>query len=321
MVLNNKECTIPEATKQIIRNTAKELGYRPNKLAVGLLKKKTGVLGLIIPDNSNMFFSELSKSVEISARNLGYNIIYGNTNDVYARDYEYLKLFVDHQVDGIVITKSSNLPEEEEDIKNLSFLKKYAIPYVVVDRQPENFESNLVTVDNTLGGYMATKYLLDNGHRKIATYTGPLQLSTGRRRLEGYKKAIAEYGIEFDDQLVFEGNFTMGREKEALKQFLQNKATAVFCQNDIMAFGIYKEAVKNNIRIPDDLSVIGYDNISLTDIVYPGLTTINQPIKEIGEESVRILIEAINNENHAPEVKELYPSLVVRESVKKIKGE
>lgn len=318
LVLNNKECTISESTKAIIRKTAQDLGYRPNKLAVGLLKKKTGVLGLIIPDNSNMFFSELSKSVEISARNRGYSIIYGNTNDVYHRDYEYLKLFVDHQVDGIVITKSSSL-SEEEDVKNLNFLNKQGIPYVVVDRQPESFISNLVTVDNRLGGYIATKYLLDNGHRKIGTYTGPLQLSTGKRRLDGYKKALSEYDIEFDERLVFEGNFSLGTEKAALKRFLKHNVTAIFCQNDIMAFGIYREAIKNNIHIPDDLSIVGYDNILLTDIVYPGLTTINQPIKGIGEESVRILIEAINNKDHQPETKELYPSLVIRESVKELK--
>jgi len=114
LVLNNRKNTIPLSTRRIIVTAAEELGYRPNQLAVGLLKKKTRILGLVIPDNSNMFFFELFKSVEIAARKRGYSLIYGNTSDVSFRDYEYLKLFVDHQVDGIIISKSSSLAEEED---------------------------------------------------------------------------------------------------------------------------------------------------------------------------------------------------------------
>lgn len=316
LVLNNKETKIPDSSRQLILSAAEELGYRPNRLAVGLLKKKTKLLGLVIPDNSNMFFSELSKSVEIAARKRGYSLIYGNTSDVYSRDYEYLKLFVDHQVDGIVITKSSHLPEKE-DIRNLEFLQKNNVPFVVVDRQPKGFHSDMVTVNNTTGGYMATKHLIECGHRRIGCFTGPLGLTTSQQRLDGYKKALEEFNIDYDENLIVEGNFSSGFEDKAMSVFLNEKVTAVFCQNDIMAFGIYRAANKSGIKIPSQLSVIGYDNINLCDIVYPGLTTIHQPIDQIGEESVRILANLIENGDQKieAEVKELEPKLVIRNSV------
>lgn len=307
LVLNNKENKIPESSRQIILDTAEEMGYRPNRLAVGLLKKKTKLLGLVIPDNSNMFFSELSKSVEVAARKRGYSLIYGNTSDVYSRDYEYLKLFVDHQVDGIVITKSSHLPEKD-DIRNMEFLEKSGVPFVVVDRQPKGFKSNMVTVNNVTGGYLATRYLIEQGHSRIGCFTGPLGLTTSQQRLEGYKNALAESNIDFDESLVVEGNFSSGFESKAMTRFIDEKVTAIFCQNDIMAFGIYREANKFGIKIPADLSVVGYDNINLCDIVYPGLTTIHQPIDQIGEESVRILTNLIDTSEEVPvEVKELEP--------------
>jgi LacI family transcriptional regulator len=316
LVLNNRENKIPEISRQLILQTAEELGYRPNRLAVGLLKKKTKLLGLVIPDNSNMFFSELSKSVEIAARKRGYSLIYGNTSDVYSRDYEYLKLFVDHQVDGIVLTKSSHLPEKD-DIRNMDFLQKSGVPFVVVDRQPKGFRSSMVTVNNVTGGYMATRYLIEQGHTRIGCFTGPLGLTTSQQRLEGYKTALSEAGINYDESLVIEGNFSAGFEDKAMIRFIEEKVTGVFCQNDIMAFGIYREANKYGVKIPTDLSVIGYDNINLCDIVYPGLTTIHQPIDQIGEESVRILSKLIeaSDEEIIVEVKELEPKLIIRSSV------
>lgn len=321
LVLNNKENKIPESSRLHILRTAEEMGYRPNRLAVGLLKKQTKLLGLVIPDNSNMFFSELSKSVEIAARKRGYSLIYGNTSDVYSRDYEYLKLFVDHQVDGIVLTKSSHLPENE-DIRNMEFLQESGVPFVVVDRQPKGFQSSMVTVNNVIGGYLATRYLIEQGHTHIGCFTGPLGLTTSQQRLEGYKRALEEFGIPYDESCVVEGNFSSGLELKAMSRFIEKNITGVFCQNDIMAFGIYRAASKHNIRIPADLSVVGYDNINLCDIVYPGLTTIHQPIDQIGEESVRILVQQIENTQNekAVEVKELEPKLVLRNSVSSVKG-
>lgn len=317
LVLNEKPNNISEKTKKKIIETALVLGYRPNKLAVGLLKKESKLIGLVIPDNSNMFFSELSKEIEISARKYGYSLIYGNTNDDYSRDIEYLRLFVDHQVDGIIITKSSHLPPQE-DLNNMLFVEKSGIPYVVVDRRSYEHECNLVTVDGIIGGYLATKYLIDNGHTKIGCFTGPKGLSTTNDRLTGYKNALKEASIELDEKNIFEGNFSMGFEKNAMDLFLERNLTAVFCQNDLMAYGIYRESIKRELKIPEDLSLVGFDNISLSDIVYPRLTTINQPTDQIANESMRILVDGIKNKSIMPQVVELLPNLVVRNSVKRI---
>lgn len=318
LVLNGKSNNTSQQTKEKIIETAERLGYRPNRLAVGLSKKESKLIGLIIPDNSNMFFSELSKSVEKAARKYGFSLIYGNTNDEYARDIEYLRLFVDHQVDGIIITKSSNL-SLEDDYRNMLFIEESGIPYVVVDRRNYEHECNLVTVDGIMGGYLATKHLIENGHTRIGCFTGPVGLSTTNDRLIGYKNALTEANIEIDENIIFNGNFSMGFEKKAMDTFLKQNVSAIFCQNDLMAFGIYRESIKRNIKIPENLSIVGYDNIVLSDIVYPKLTTINQPIDEIARESMKILISGIKNKNIKPQIIELYPSLVVRNSVKKIK--
>ncbi len=318
-VLNNKPNTIPEQSKLKIIEAAQELNYRPNRLAVSLVTKSTKLLGLVIPDNSNLFFSELSKSVEIAARKYGYSIIYGNTNNESFRDLEYLHLFVDLQVDGIIITKASSL-SIEEDVMNLNFLERVKKPYVIVDRPTRGIDSNLVSVNNITGGYLATKHLIENGHTRIGCFTGPLNLVNSGLRLEGYKRAMNEAGLEIEDAYIFEGNFTMGLEGSAMDHFQKSGVTGVFCFNDIMAFGLYREAAHRGIHIPNDLSVVGYDNVQLCDIVYPGLTTIHQPIDQIGEEAVKILIRVIEEDPAVSQkqTKILEPSLVIRGSTRKI---
>ncbi|KAF0222992.1 MAG: LacI family transcriptional [Erysipelotrichaceae bacterium] len=317
-VLNNKPNAIPNQSKAKIIDAAKELNYRPNRLAVSLVTKSTKVLGLVIPDNSNLFFSELSKSIEVAARKKGYSIIYGNTNNESFRDIEYLHLFVDLQVDGIIVTKASSL-NVEEDIENLSFLENVRKPYVIVDRPTQGIESNLVYVDNVVGGELATQHLLDLGHTKIGCFTGPHNLVNSELRLEGYKKAIQQAGLDYDPRFIFEGNFSMGLESAAMDHFLKEKVSAVFCFNDIMAFGLYREAAHRGINIPNDLSIVGYDNVQLADIVYPGLSTIHQPIDEIGEEAVKMLatvIEETKKDTKHIQTKTLKPTLVLRGSTR-----
>ncbi len=315
-VLNNKPNTIPAQSKAKIVEAAKELNYRPNRLAVSLATKTTKVLGLIIPDNTNLFFSELSKAIEVAARKQGYSIIYGNSNNESFRDIEYLQLFVDLQVDGIIVTKASSL-NVEEDVENLNFLEKNKKPYVIVDRPTKGIESNLVYVDNVVGGYLATRHLLELGHTKIGCYTGPHNLVNSEQRLDGYKKAIKEANLKIEKRYIFEGNFSMGLESAAMDHFFKEKVTAVFCFNDIMAFGLYREAAHRGINIPKDLSIVGYDNVILCDIVYPGLTTIHQPIDEIGEEAITMLVSVIErakNDLKLIQTKTLQPSLIIRGS-------
>jgi len=316
-VLNNKTVSIPQQTKDKIYEAVRELRYRPNQLAVSLTTKKTKVLGLIIPDNSNLFFAELSKAIEITAREEGYSLIYGNSNNNPKTDLEYMHVFTDHQVDGIIFTKSTS-PPLEEDEESLAFISKSATPIIAVDRMIPGSNVPSVMLNHLKGGQLATRHLIESGHRRIGCFTGPLELASSMERLKGYRSALAEAGIEYDDTLLFEGNYQLGREEEALEYLLQRGVSAIFSFNDIMAFGLYREAQRRHLSIPRDISIVGFDDIPFCSILLPGLTTIRQPIADMGKCAVKVLLDRINgaeqpNENHLFE-----PQLILRESVRPV---
>lgn len=318
LVLNNKKVSIPQSTREKVWNAAETLNYRPNQLAVGMITKKTKVLGLIIPDNSNMFFAELSKAVEVAARHAGYNLIYGNTNNNPKRDLAYMRMFSDRQVEGIIFAKSSSHAMEDDE-KSFQFIKSSAIPFVTIDRQVPGSGVYSVDLNHFKGGYLATRHLLELGHRRIGCYTGSLDLTTSNERLEGYRAALAEAKLPFEEALVFEGNYQLGRESAALAHFLNKGVSAIFACNDLMAFGLYREARYNKLNIPGDISIVGFDNIPFSDMMQPGLTTISQPIQEMGECAVKTLIKVINEEEPLDAYKSriFEPRLLVRESTRK----
>ncbi len=315
LVLNNRNANIPQKTRDIILDAAKELGYRPNQLAVSLITKKTNVLGLIIPDIANSFFAEITKQVDLEANRHGYTIIIGETFNNIKKYNELLQMYVDRQVDGIVVTNSTRLSVADE-LKNIDFLKKHGIPSMSIDSSIERSDVNSILVDQKLGGYVATKHLLELGHRVIGCMTGPFGVTTSDERVAGYKKALAEYGISFRPELLFEGDYSMARSKDALDHFLKLHCSAVFALNDMMAFGIYRSAYQRNINIPEELSVVGFDDVNIADIVSPGLTTVRQPIDAIAVNAIEILNYMIENKNEQQVGKRVYlePTLIVRES-------
>lgn len=318
MALSKKDSSIPQRTKDVIATAARALGYRPNRLAVSLLTKKSMTLGLIIPDNGNMFFAELSKAVESSARGAGYNLIYGNTDNDPERDIDYIGMFIDRQVDGIVFARSPSTSETDAGI--LRLIRGASIPFVMIDRSFPETTSPTVLLDHFKGGRLATQHLIENGHRRIGCFTGPPQLFSSIERLEGYRSALSEAGIPFDESLLFEGNYQMGKEREAFRHFMEKKVSAVFSFNDFMALGLYREAKKAKISIPDDLSILGFDDIQVGDLMDPPLTTVHQPIAEIGKRTVEILLQLLDKDGKTPPPSRtaFEPTLVIRESVKDI---
>lgn len=314
LVMNNKNVSIPQETRDKILKVADELDYRPNQLAVSMITKKTNVLGLIIPDNSNLFFADLSKAIEIAARHAGYNLIYGNSNNNSNRDIEYMKMFVDRRVDGIIYAKSNTL-DRENDKDCIHFIQRSTTPIVAVDRVVENSSVSSIVLDHFQGGYLAARHLLQLGHRRIGCYTGPHNLNSSQERLSGCKFAFSELDIPFDDSLVYEGTYQIGPEHSALAYFLNKGATAIFAFNDIMAYGIYREARRANLSIPKDLSVVGFDDTFFSEIIQPSLTTIRQPIRQMGKCVVETLLKVIQKgadvEKHSYVFK---PELISRES-------
>lgn len=319
LVLNNKPVSISQETRNAVLAAARELNYRPNQLAVSLVTQKSKTLGLIIPDNSNLFFAQLSKHIETAVNAAGYTLIYGNSNDSVRTDLHYLHIFGDRGVDGIIISPSAfGTPDEYWSC--LSFIYSLKLPVVFIDRSME--ESNLPSVlpDNFTGGYIATRHLLDQGHRVIGCCTGPANLNSSEQRLNGYRKALDEYGIPFNPTLIYQGDFSTESGQKALPYLLGQNVTAVFAFNDMMAFGIYKEMHSYNLSIPGDLSIVGFDDIFFAELIQPPLTTVAQPIAEMAAEVVKTLVSQIETPsreiNAVP--KTFSPVLKVRGSVRKI---
>ncbi len=316
MVLNNKPVSIPEKTRIKVWKTAEELKYRPNQLAVSMITKHSHVIGLIIPDNSNAFFAELSKEVELAAQREGYGVIYGNSNNDSKRDICYIRMFADRQVDGIIFARSSSQTQEDE-LRLLRVVKELSLPLVMIDRQIDNSDACAVLLDHFKGGYLAAKHLIRLGHTRIGAYTGPRSLQSSNERLTGYRFALEESGLPYDRSLVFEGNYTASGGEEALRYFLNQRASAVFCFNDLMALGLYREIAIAGLSVPDDISIIGFDNSFLSEIIHPALTTVEQPIAQMGRRAVSFLLRQIEGREIPPEQRRdiFEPKLVIRESV------
>lgn len=317
LVLNGKADKIPQKTKDIVFEAVKELNYSSNKIAVGLVKKRTNTIGLIIPDISNIFFSILAKGVEDGCRKVGWNLILCNTNDSHGRDMQYIQVLADRGVDGILYIMAAD--SDKENIKeSIHLMENLNIPFVMIDRYIEGKNIVSISTDNLKGGYLATKHLIDLGHKNIACIMGPFNLIDSQNRLAGYKMALEEAGIEFNPSLIFEGKYTLESGIEGIEFLSGKQYTAIFAFNDMSAFGAYKELTSRNINVPKDISLIGYDNIFFSNLLDVPLTTINQPIYKIGKTSAEILV----NKGKRKNIKENHiifePEIVIRSSTKKV---
>lgn len=294
LVLNNKPNRISQATKEKIFAAARELNYRPNHVAVSMVTGRTRTFGLILPDISNPFFSELARAIEDECSSYGYNVLYGNTYGSARRDFEYLNMFLDRNVDAVIMALSGSYGEEDKN-EFTKILSSAGVPVVMVDRTLDAPGIVNVMLDHRLGGYLATKYLLNLGHRRIGCISGPPDIPVAVQRLEGYKMALEEEQIPFDPDLVYSGDFGPESGGRALPFLLGRNVTAIFACNDMMALGVYRACRLYGLRIPADLSLVGFDDIYLSDFLDPPMTTVAQPISEMGRECVRQAMAAISN--------------------------
>lgn len=317
LVLNGKADKIPQKTKDIVFDAVKELNYSPNKIAVGLVKKRTYTIGLIIPDISNIYFSILAKGVEDGCRKVGWNLILCNTNDSHYSDMQYIQVLADRGVDGILYIMAAD-SENDNIQESIHLMENLNIPFVMIDRYIDGKNIVSISTDNVKGGYLATKHLIDLGHKNIACIMGPLNLKDSQNRLAGYKKALEEAGIEFNPDIIFEGKYTLQSGVNGIEFLSGKEYTAIFAFNDMSAFGAYKELNNRNINVPEDISLIGYDNIFFSNLLDVPLTTINQPIYEIGKTAAEILVNKGKKKNSKGNHILFEPEIIIRNSTKKI---
>lgn len=313
LVLNNKGQKISEKHRNLIEETARRLNYRPNQLAVGLIKRKTNTIGLIIPDISNIFFSALTKGVEDAGRKAGYNLILCDSNDKHTLELEYINTLVARGVDGIIIAMSAQSYNGKED-ESFSILKNYAVPAIIVDCFNEVSDFSTVAIDNFLGSKLAVNYLISLGHHRIACVTGPLGPKTNDDRFEGYVQAIKENQAVYDEKLIYEGDFRYQSGYDAVQKILPHQPTAILCLNDMMAYGAVKALKERGMIIPDDMSIMGFDDIFFSEIMDTPLSTVKQPVYQMGVEAAHILTNEITQERKEHKHILFEPELKIRKS-------
>lgn len=290
MVLSKRDNSISEDTRNKVLTLAKEMNYIPNSLARSLSTKRTDTIGIILPDITNPFFSSIARAIEDEASLLGYNVIFCNTDSEINKEEKYIKLLISKLVDGVIFIAGG---ESEYSVK---MLKDNNIPFVLVDRYIDTHEEEYgVYALNREGVLQGIEYLYNNGNRRIAFVKGPKNLEISRQRLAGYEYSMNKYGI-YDENLIFEGDFTIDGGIKATKNILESirEIDAIFYCNDTMALGGIKVLLKRGFRVPEDIRVLGFDNIEISEIFEPELTTISQPIYEMGKQSCKLLIDVIN---------------------------
>ena len=317
LVLNDRENTISVATKEKIMRVAKECDYHPNGIARSLAMRKSNTIGVIVPDISNSFFSESVKSIQIELDRYGYTMLLCNTEEKYENDIKYIKLLVNRQVDGLILTMSAESLTNGNWAEIKDMLQTFKIPTVLYDRYYPGDEPK-VFVDNAQGAYELTKYLIEKGHRDIGLITGPVNLISSKGRFEGVLKALKEAGLSLNQNHVVHANYDVESGRKGA-QALFGKVSAIFAFNDMQAYGVLEAAREIGISIPNDVSLAGFDDIFYSNVLDIPLTTVSQPIGEMSKELCTLLLRAIDGKEDVHDEISIPGKLVKRDSVKTVK--
>jgi LacI family transcriptional regulator len=312
--LNDRPRVSPR-TRQRILGVAKKLNYQPNVAARSLKVQRTKTLGLVITTIINPFYPELAQGIENTAREMGYNIILCSTNFDIEIERQYIEMLTGKGVDGIIFTSTHvNDP-------NIRGLVDDGLPIILVNRRiyDESVSNRVdyVVIENTRGAYMALEHLIKMGHQRIGIISGHAQSSVSLERLDGVRKAFSDYGLEFSLTRVVAGDFMKSSGQKAVARFSRMKPhpTAVFAFNDYMALGALEGFLDAGFRVPEDISIIGFNDIEMSRLKNIDLTTIGQKTYEMGSIAVRTLVEKIEGQGRGV-VKQiiLEPELLIRRS-------
>ncbi|MFC3798074.1 catabolite control protein A [Cohnella sp. GCM10012308] len=310
-VVNNNPNVKPQTRKKVYE-AIERLGYRPNAVARGLASKKTTTVGVVIPDIANANFAEVARGIEDIANMYHYNIILCNADKRKEKEIRVINTLLEKQVDGLLFM-GGVVTDEHIQAFNTS-----NVPIVLCATTDEKGTMPSVDIDHETAAYDAVRKLIGEGHKRIAMISGTLQdPANGYARYQGYKRALEESGIAFDESLVRVGNYRYESGIEAVQYFLEleERPSAVFAATDEMAIGAIHGIQDAGLSVPEDISVIGVDNIRLASMVRPLLTTVAQPMYDIGAVSMRLLTKLMKKENVEQARVTLHHELIVRNSV------
>lgn len=301
---------VSEKTREKVEKAAKEAGYRPNMLARNFRTRKSYAIVVLVPDISNPFFSRVITGIQQTAKVRGYSVLLGNTQNSREMEEEYAALVSTCQADGMIQLSASYPFDENEDFG------ESGPPIVNACECYKSPNTPSVQLDNRAAAEAMTRHLLGLGHQRIGVVQGPIDSPLTEDRVGGYKDAIEAAGIAYDDSLVVGGDFSMesGQKAAGVLMALADRPTAVFCLNDEMAFGVMKRVKRSGLRVPDDISVAGFDDIGFASFSDPMLTTISQPAEEFGSTAVTLLMDVLNGKySRTPHIILPY-ELIVRNS-------
>ncbi|MDA0120326.1 substrate-binding domain-containing protein [Vibrio sp. T11.5] len=309
----NQSRYVSEEISERVNKAAQELNYTPSALARSLKINRTNTIGMLVTTSTNPFFGEVVKGVERSCYQQGYNLILCNTEGDNERMRESINTLLQKRVDGLILMCSS-LEGERIDV----FEKYPDIPVVVMDWGPMLFTSDKIQDNSLRGGYMAAKHLIESGHTEIGCITGPLAKHQAQMRYEGYKRALIEAGLEFNPNWIIESDFECEGGYEALNKMHAKGSlpSSIFVCNDMMSMGVINAAHEKGIRVPEELSIIGYDDIHISKFMTPALTTIHQPKYRLGKAAVEAVLKKLEGGETEPQVVQLEPTLVERKTVR-----
>ena len=307
---NDPGLRIAATTRTRIEALLRETEYRPNGVARGLKLRQTLVLAVVIPDITNPFFAALFRGIEDGATPRGYQVLLCNTDGIPDRQRAHLHSLAARRVDGVILA-STFLKDPA-----VRWLRHQRTPYVLVNRFSEDGADPFVGSDDVIGATLATRHLIGLGHVRIGHLAGQPTVSTGVLRRRGYHAALAEAGIAADPDLLVESGFVEEGGAQAMDRLLSlsKPPTAIFAVTDMTAVGAYGAARRRGLRIPEDLAIVGYNDIPLAGRLIPGLTTVHVPIHEFGSVAARMLLEQIETGVLTPRRVVFAPQLVVRGS-------
>lgn len=309
----------PETKKKVLEYSEK-INYRPNPIALSLKEKRSRSIGIVVCEIANSFFSQIINGIESIAYDKGYNVIITQSHESYEREILNVQYLASRSIDGLLVSVSS----ETQDMEHLKALHDRGFPIVFFDRVVDELQTHKVIVDNFKGAYDATEHLVKSGFLNIAALAGSEYLSITKERLDGYRKALEDQDRNYDKNLVqycLHGGMLYEEVETALEYLLQlpNKPDAIISSADKLTTNCMRYFKKHKIRIPEDVALIGFSNLDMTDLLSPSLSVVRQPAFEMGQIATELLIQQIESKRPVKdfERRTLPPQFFARESSEK----
>jgi len=301
-------------TKKAVQKVAQKLNYQPNNIAAALRNGKSNIIGIIVPTADRTFFSSVVRGIEEIANQSRYNVMICQTYDNYEKEVQTVEALLNARVDGIIASHAKETLSFDHFLK----VKEKGIPLILFDRSNDELEVSHVVSDDYLGGYKATEHLIQQGCRRIAHFTNTRKISIYKERLRGYREALSDNGLPFDESLVVESNLQLEDGRNCMQQLLKLNMLpdAVFSASALGAMGALQVLKENKFRVPEDVALVAFSNEPFTSFTEPALTTVDQHSMRMGNAAAEIFLEEIASENEKfiPQKIVLKPELIVRAS-------